>query len=551
MITNLLIKNYALIQHLEIEPSRHLNIITGETGAGKSIMMGALGLLLGKRADTKVLYDSSTKCVIEGTFDISNYSLKTYFDQKDIEYSNQAFIRREIYPSGKSRAFINDTPVNLETLKALSTRLIDVHSQHDTLLLGSQDYQLEVIDAFAQNSRIKSSFAKAYSLYKAKERAFNSIRKQASELKKEHDYNLFLFNEFEELSLQQGELSELEQENEVMSHAEEIKSKLSMANYALQDGEQTILDQLHELKNALASISEYADIYKSLSERMESCMIELKDLANEIDSESSSVEFDPQRALFVQERLGKIYHLQQKHQVDSEEELIAIHEELSDKILRIENLDEDIELAEKERTQAYEQLMLKGEKLSESRTKTFKKLSNGLVSILVDLGMENSRLVIDHKKVEPNTNGIDEINLLFSANKGVTPQELKNVASGGEFSRLMFAVKYILADKTALPTIVFDEIDTGISGEIALKMVKMMEEMASTEHQLLVITHLPQIASKGQKHYFVYKDHSSERTISKMKALNHEERVQEIAQMIGGAHPSISAYESAKELLAK
>ncbi|MCG8474274.1 MAG: DNA repair protein RecN [Cytophagales bacterium] len=548
MLSHLLIRNYALIQHLEINPSQKLNIITGETGAGKSIVLGALGLLLGKRADLKSLYDSSQKCVIEGTFDISAYRLQAFFDEHELDYADQTLVRREISPAGKSRAFVNDTPVNLETMRQLGGFLIDIHSQHDTMQLGSNLYQLELIDAFAENHSLRDQYQSAYFFYRKKKKAYEGLVKQAAALRKEADYNQFLYDELAKANLSEGEKERLEEELKVLENAEEIKSKLSLAGQLLSNPEQSVNDALHTVGTALSGLARLSSEYSEISERLQSCLIELRDLADEIDSKESLVEYNPQKTEECGERLSRIYQLEQKHQVGTVKELLQIQEELEQKVNQVMGLDDELDTAKREAQQAHVSLMEVAEKLSQTRSAVFDLFAQEIQALLADLGMENARLQIDLETIEPADTGIDEVRLMFSANKGMPLQELKAVASGGEFARLMFAVKYILADKTALPTIVFDEIDTGISGEIALKMVQMMERM-SRKHQLVVITHLPQIASKGERHYFVYKDHSADRTVSKMRPLSSRERVEELAKMIGGDLPAPSAYESAKDLL--
>ncbi len=548
MLQQLSISNYALIKELSISPDKGLNIITGETGAGKSIMLGALGLLLGKRADTKVLFDNSRKCVIEGTFDISDYRLKALFDEFDVDYDEECIVRREISSSGKSRAFVNDGVVNLDFLKQLGASLMDIHSQHDTLLLGSNAFQLNLIDAFAQNTELKDSYIQQYQTYQEKKDIHGKLVEESAELRKEADYNQFLFDELEKGAFQSGEQDELEADLSKLENAEEIKTRLNEALAIIDQADFNINSFVLDLKNALGQISSYSNSYDTLRDRVESTLIELKDITGELEQEEATVEYDPARTEEVQDRLSLLYKLQQKHQVSDIDGLLKIQEELSDKVLRVENLDDAIEAADKARIKALEKLNSLGDKLSATRKKIFKPFQIQIAELLAGLGMPNARLVIDHKSQEPGPNGKDHINLLFSANKGVDPQPLKTAASGGEFSRLMFAVKYILADKTALPTIVFDEIDAGISGEVAMQMAQMMTVMAEN-HQVMTITHLPQIAAKGSSHYFVFKDDAGNATASGIRKLNEEERLLEIAQMIGGKSPSDKTIESAKELL--
>jgi DNA repair protein RecN (Recombination protein N) len=548
MLQQLSISNYALIKELSISPDKGLNIITGETGAGKSIMLGGLGLLLGKRADTKVLFDSSRKCIIEGVFDISDYRLEPLFQEHDVDHDMECIVRREISSSGKSRAFVNDGVVNLDFLRQLGAALMDIHSQHDTLLLGSNTFQLNLVDAFAQNAALKEAYFLQYQDYQQQYDIYEQLVQESSELRKEADYNQFLFDELEKANFQSGEQEQMEADLSKLENAEEIKTRLNEALALTDQSELNINGFVLDLKNTLSQISSYGSSYEQLRERVESILIELKDITSELEQEESLVEYDPERTDEVQERLSLLYKLQQKHQVAEIDELLKIQESLSDKVLRVENLDDAIEAANKDMNRALEKLNKLGDQLSDSRKKIFKTFQTQTEDLLSGLGMPNAKLIIEHKTQEPGQNGKDHIDLLFSANKGVQPQPLKTAASGGEFSRLMFAVKYILADKTALPTIVFDEIDAGISGEVAIQMAQMMTVMAEN-HQVITITHLPQIAAKGQSHYFVYKDDDGESTASGIRKLNEEQRLLEIAQMIGGKSPSDKTIESAKELL--
>lgn len=548
MLRNLSIENYALIKQLEIEPSSTLNIITGETGAGKSIMLGAIGLLLGKRAESKVVFDESKKCVIEGIFDIKAYEMKPLFEELDLDYESECIIRREISSNGKSRAFINDTPTTLDALKAIGSRLMDVHSQHETLALGNNTYQLQIIDIIAGNKELLLQYKNAYADFKEKQRIHKDLIEEGSQISKESDYTQFLFDELDKAQLRSGEQEELEEELSKLEHAEEIKTKLNEALMMADRAEFNAASMLQELKSMLSSISNYGKSYEALRERLESLQIELKDIVGELEDEDGKIEVDPQRTVECQDRLGLIYKLQQKHQVSSIHELLTIYDELGNKVLKVSNLDEAIEEAAKAEAEAIKNARMLAEELSKSRTLVFESFCTSIKSLLVDLGMPNASLQVKRQEVELNQSGFDSIEILFSANKGIAPSPLKQAASGGEFSRLMFAIKYILADKTALPTIVFDEIDTGISGEIAIKMAQMMRKMAS-KHQVITITHLPQIAAKGQSHYFVFKDESEQTTSSQIKLLTEEERLREIAEMIGGKNPSSTAYESAKELI--
>ncbi|WP_323756287.1 DNA repair protein RecN [Roseivirga sp.] len=548
MLQRLSIENYALIQQLEINPDAQLNIITGETGAGKSIILGALGLLLGNRADTKSLLDQDKKCVIEGAFDISAYQLKNLFEENDMDYDPECIIRREISTSGKSRAFVNDGLTNLDFLKLLGKRLMDIHSQHDNLLLGANSYQLSLVDAFAQNKVLLQKYSNAFSDYREKHEILRQLKSESAELRKVADYHQFLFDELDKAQLQVDEQETLEAELNKLENAEEIKFKLNEALSALDQSEINANQMLQGAKTALGQINKFAKEYESLFERLNSSWIELKDIISELESEEEQVEYEPKRAEEVQERLSLIYKLQQKHQVSDIASLLSIYEELGNKVLRVGNLDEAIEAAEKEADKAFGLVETSGEALSLSRTTVFAGFEKQIGVLLDDLGMPHAKLAIQHETQTPSESGVNKINLLFSANKGIAPQPLKQVASGGEFSRLMFAVKYILADKTALPTIVFDEIDAGISGEISIQMAEMMNKMAQN-HQVITITHLPQIAARGKSHYYVYKDNAQDVTASNIRKLNHDERLSELAQMIGGKQFSESSLESARELM--
>ncbi|UII21431.1 DNA repair protein RecN [Fulvivirga ligni] len=548
MLKHLLIKNYALIQHLEISPSKNLNIITGETGAGKSIMLGAVGLLLGKRADTKSLLDENSKCVIEGQFDVSGYQLEKVFDEEDLDYESTSVFRREISPSGKSRAFINDTPVTLDVIKKIASRLMDVHSQHETLHLGQHNYQLAFVDAYAGTTTLRQTYRSKFSAYKNALKKLDALKKENAEVGKEADFNNFLLEELVKAKLKAGEQEELEASMEVMEHAEEIKTKLNESISALSDSEFAAISNLQQAKVLIGQLKKYSKNYDALSERLESTFIELQDIIGELEKEEGAVEFDPEQTQLTQERLSLIYQLQQKHQVDNVDELLKIQADLESKADRFNNLDEEIQEAEDQVNTLKEAAQKEAESLSSKRQKVFNNLEKELMQLLAQVGIPDASISITNETIALSDHGIDQINILFSANKGIAPQELSKSASGGEFSRLMFCVKYILADKISMPTIIFDEIDTGVSGEIALKLGNMMKKMAEN-HQVITISHLPQVAAKGNKHYFVYKDSSSDKAISKIKALEESERVEAIAKMIGGDKPSEIAFESAKELL--
>ncbi len=549
MLTNLLIKNYALIEQLMIKPHQSLNIITGETGAGKSILLGAIGMLMGKRADTKTLMHTDSKCVIEGAFLIWSYNLQDLFEKLDIDYEDETTIRREITPSGKSRAFINDTPVNLDVLREVGRHLIDIHSQHDNLLLGDNVFQLQMVDVCAENQGLLKDYQVKYQEYRKVKKQYDQLLTEYNTHKNELDYNKFLYDELAKAGLQSGEQEKLESELKLLESSEEVKLKLNEALGLLSRAEEAaIIDQLRTIANGLDSISELSTTFGDISERMNSALIEIQDLTGEIEREEEVVELNEERIEEVKERVSFIYQMQQKHHAGSVDELLEIQATLENKVNKVLNFDDEIQTLKNQLEAINEELMQLGESLSLTRQGVAPEIEEDIMRLLIDLGMPNATIKIEQNRTEPGSFGIDEINFLFSANKGVPPQEIAKVASGGEFSRLMLAIKYILATKTSLPTVIFDEIDTGISGEIALKMGKMFKEMAH-RHQIIAISHLHQIAAKGNHHYFVYKDHSAERSVSRIRQLNDDERIQEIAQMISGSAPSESAILSAKELL--
>ena len=549
MLKHLTIRNYALIKHLEMDPSANLNVITGETGAGKSIMLGAIGLLMGNRADTKVLWDENEKCITEGTFELNNQSLKSLFSQEDLDYDNITMVRREISPGGKSRAFVNDTPVTLEVMKRIGSQLMDIHSQHETLQLGQQTFQLKLIDAYASHSNLIDQYTSAFTAFLKARKAFESLSSEAEALRQEADYISFQLDELLKANLEETEQDSLESELKIMEHAGEIKSRFQQVMEVINNSEYGSLNSLREARNHLQIVSGYSPRYEDLHRRIESLMIELDDLANEIDREAQDVEFDPERAESLKERLSLLYRLLKKHRVQNVTELIGIQETLKQKNAVASNLDETLLETRKELDTAHEKVKSLGLALSESRKKVFKPLCTQIIKLLRELGMPNAIFEVDSARVEPSSTGLDRIEILFSANKGVIPRPLAQVASGGEFSRVMFCIKYVMAAKTAMPTLILDEIDNGISGEVAIKLGNLMKGM-SKNHQIISISHLPQIAAKGDAHYYVYKDNSAAKTISTIRLLADDDRVEEIAKMIGGSKPSKVALENAQELLA-
>jgi len=548
MLTHLTIKNYALIKHLQFEPSAQLNVITGETGAGKSIMLGAIGLLLGNRADSKTLWDENEKCVTEGVFDIAAYDLKDFFESENLDYESQTVIRREISPAGKSRAFINDTPVTLDVMRKIGSQLMDIHSQHETLELGNKSFQLNLIDSYASNSELKSTYTQAWKKFTEAEKKFNALKEESIALKKESDFVSFQLNELVHADLKEGETEQLESELKIQEHAEEIKTQFNLIIEQLDKSDSAVNSTLLAVKTQLQSIASYSTEYENLLKRLESTRIELIDILAEVENSEEKIEYDPQRAVEVKERLGLIYQLQQKHRLQNVSQLIELQNSLQLKADKTNNLDDLLIEANTGLVKAEKDLTVTANNLSKSRQKTFAPLAKQLISLLKELGIPDAALTVEHTSIAPTPRGSDSIEILFSANKGIVPQPLAQVASGGEFSRVMFSVKYIMAEKAALPTLILDEIDSGVSGEIAIRLGDRMKEMAK-RHQIISISHLPQIAAKADAHFFVYKDNSAKRTITSMKKLADTDRVSEIAQMIGGAKPSALALENAREML--
>lgn len=548
MLSRLSISNYALIKSLEMHPHESMSIITGETGAGKSIMLGAVGLLLGNRADTKVLYDVEKKCIIEGEFSIKDYNLTGLFNKYDLDFETETLIRREITPNGKSRAFVNDTPVTLDILKDLGSRLMDVHSQNQTLLLGSTNYQLSLIDIYANTADLLKAYQANYQAYKTSKELLTELLNNAERISQESNYNDFLLKELVAANLSEDEQESLEEELKLLEHAEEIKGNLNNILSILDKNEQTATHMMQEAKNLIDQISSYAESLKGIGQRLHESYIELIDLVREIESQEQMVEVDFERTEEVRDRISLIYHLQNKHHVADIKGLLEVQEKLEKETFLASHLEEQIAAANDQLSADEAKLRESAQKLSDQRKAIFTPFEEEITELLQQLGMPDGKLQIDWQEQNPSVNGTDEIAINFSANKGVLPAPLNKVASGGEFSRLMFCFKYVIADKTSLPTMVFDEIDSGISGEIALQMGKMMQKMAQN-HQVITISHLPQIAAKGKSHYFVFKEVDSNRSMSMIRKLSEEERIKEIAKMIGGNSPSEHAFESAKELI--
>jgi len=549
MLTSLFIKNYALINHLQVNFSNGLTIITGETGAGKSILLGGLSLILGKRADVSHINDASKKCIIEATFDIANYNLKAMFNAEDLDYESETIIRREILPSGKSRAFVNDSPVNLNTLTILGKHLIDIHSQHQTLELTNNDFQFQIIDALANNQSSLREYKQKLKEYKETKVKLEKLNNIKAEAIKEHDYNTFLLKELEEANLVIGELESLEIEYETLSNVEEIKEGLTLSNQLLSDEQVGVLTTLTTLKSSLYTLSELSGVYKELYNRINSTLIELDDLFSDLESAQEKLEVNPNRLEQVNTKLQAIHNLILKHSVADIDELINIQITLSNKVALSENIDEDIELKLKELNTIKKELDNSSKIIHDQREKAIPQLVFQLENILADLGMENSKFDISVKlENEYLSNGKDSLLFLFMANKGGEFKPLKKAVSGGELSRIMLAIKSILSKYIQLPSIMFDEIDSGISGEISNKMATIMLQMSKTL-QVFTITHIPQIAAKGDSHFKVYKEDINNKTTTHLQKLNNDERIVEIAQMLGGEKMSVSAIAHAKQLL--
>ncbi|AKA36576.1 DNA repair protein RecN [Flagellimonas lutaonensis] len=549
MLTNLSIRNYALIDDLNVSFPEGFVTITGETGAGKSILLGALSLVLGKRADLASLRNEEEKCIIEAEFSIGNYGLKPFFEENDLDYEQQTILRREILPSGKSRAFINDSPVTLDILSRLGDSLVDVHSQHQTLRLTENEFQLKVIDALAENQKLLGQYRETLSAYNSAKKEWQSLLDFQSQAAKEQDYNSFLLQELQSVPLKEGVQSELEEEYGQLSNVETILESLSQGNQLLNDEQIGVLGQLAELKRMVQNISDYGPSFEALHERIQSVFIELDDISVELDALQGRVEANPERLQEVNTQLQLLYDLQKKHQVASVEELISIREDLSTKVGKVANLEAEIADAEQRVASKETELTALAESLRKNRNAVIPKLKNMLQKKLHVLGMPSATFKIELELAPAfRSNGKDELVFLFSANKGSAHGELKKVASGGELSRIMLTIKSILAEYEHLPTMIFDEIDTGVSGEISNAMADIMSGM-SKSMQVFSITHLPQVASKGQTQFKVYKQEVGGATTTHIKQLTESERVVELAEMLGGKSISDSALAHAKQLL--
>jgi DNA repair protein RecN (Recombination protein N) len=550
MLQKLTINNYALIDNLEIGFDSGLNILTGETGAGKSIILGALSLILGQRAESRYFFNQQKKCVIEGQFRIADFHLKAFFEDNDLDYEVETVLRREITIDGKSRAFVNDTPVNLTTLKQLGEKLIDIHSQLATLEINDPEFQLLVVDGVAKHPALLNDYQAKFKLYKKETARLKQLTEESEKAKADLDYYQFQFDELEKAALAADEQELLEQELYTLNNAEEIKRNLLGAAYLLQDSEAAALIQLKEAGQQLSTLEKFNPFIEELNERLKSTIIELKDIAAEIEGIEQKTHTNELRAEEVNTRLSLIYNLQKKHRVSTNAELLQLQDELSEKIQQALFSDDAIEALQKELDAIKHELEQLAAELSANRLKAIPAIEAEVINALAEMGMTSSVLKIERNPtIEFTKNGMDTARFLFSANKGHALGEMSKVASGGELSRVMLSIKSLIAQYTALPTIIFDEIDTGVSGEVANKVGQIMERLANNL-QVITITHLPQIAGKGQSHYFVYKDDDAATTYTRIKKLNNEERVLEIAKMLSGDKPGESALQNARELLA-
>ncbi|MCD4695877.1 MAG: DNA repair protein RecN [Bacteroidales bacterium] len=549
MLTHLTVKNFALIRNLDISFNKNLSVITGETGAGKSILIGAMDLILGKRADTKVLMDKSAKCVVEGTFFIKAYNLQRFFVLNDLDFDNITIIRREITPQGKSRAFINDTPVNLSVLKELSYKLIDLHSQDQHLSLNDNDFQHLVVDSYAgilsEIGKYNSNYQSLLTIRKELEKLLNDEKQSNAE----KDYLEFIYNELEEANLQSGEQENLENELKILNHTEEIKSVLNEIAQGLENENTGVVSTLTSLRNNLSKIASYSDDLNELSLRFESTSIELNDLLSEAEIINHRIEHKPQKISEINDRLNLIYSLQAKHRVNTIDELNFVKKNTHGKLDKIQSLNTSIEKKSLEITTIKKEVARQAQDISAKRQSVFSSLQKNIELSLLSLGMPNSKFKVSNTKLpEPGPKGIDAIQFLFNANMGGELQNISRVASGGEKSRLMLAVKSLLSQKKLLPTIVFDEVDAGISGRVADKVGSILQELSLTM-QVIAITHLPQIAGKGNNHLLVYKESDKNSTQTQIKILDHEERIIEIAKLLSGSKVTNASMESAKHLL--
>ncbi|HNX05947.1 MAG TPA: DNA repair protein RecN [Bacteroidales bacterium] len=549
MLAHLSIQNYALIDVIEIDFYAGYTAITGETGAGKSIILDALSLILGQRADIQALPDTNRKCIIEGTFHIKNYGLQHFFEAYNLDYDDTLILRREINPEGKSRAFVNDTPVSLAQMKELGERLVDLHSQHQTRLINDERFQMLAIDSYANISGQVKVHAGLFAHYRDMKKELQRLIDHEKQAKADADYYNFLFNELENALLKENEQQPLEQELEKLNHVEQIKSTVSKAVYSLSNSENSINQQLNSVYNLLIQVAKFDSSLEENIRRLQSACIELKDISSEMEQIEEKIQYSPERFELVSQRLNEIYRLQQKHHVNTIDELLAIKHELDQKLQNISSLEKNISKMESLISQCEKDLMVSAQKISMARKKVFKEIEQKVVEIIQQLGMPNARVAIAHQLLPAvSEDGLDEIKFTFSANKGSELKEISRIASGGELSRLMLALKSIISRKKLLPTIIFDEIDSGVSGEVASKTGAIMKEL-SKDMQVISITHLPQIAGKSDFHYLVYKKEEKNTTFTRLKLLQPDERVEVLAEMLSGSNVSEAARKTARQLL--
>ena len=550
MLRSLYIQNYALIEKLDIRFDSGFSVITGETGAGKSIILGAIGLLLGQRADVKSIRKGATKCVIEAHFDVSAYGMKPFFEANELEYEDECILRRELYASGKSRAFINDTPASLAQMKELGELLIDVHSQHQNLLLNKEGFQLNVLDLLAHDEAELAAYQKLYNDWRQARQDLEALVARAEQSRADEDYIRFQLEQLEEANLTDGEQEELEQEAEMLTHAEDIKAGLYRAGQALNADEGGVLEALKDCQNTMMGLRSVFAPAGELADRLDSVYIELKDISQEVADKEEEVEFNPARLDEVNARLNLIYSLQQKHRVDTVKALLSLQESYALQLSAITSSDEDIARLEAQVKELFSQVTAQAQVLTEARTRAALEVERQMAARLVPLGMPNVRFQVEMGvRKEPGGHGADTVNFLFSANKNGVLQNISSVASGGEIARVMLSVKAMIAGAVKLPTIVFDEIDTGVSGEIADRMADIMQEMGDNDRQVISITHLPQIAARGRAHYKVYKEDNEVETNSHIRRLTDDERVEELAHMLSGATLTEAALNNARALL--
>ncbi len=550
MLKHLYIKNFTLIDQLDIAFHSGFSVITGETGAGKSIILGAIGLLLGNRADSKQIKQGEKKCTIEAHFDLSHYGFESFFEDNDIDFEPEdTIIRRELTASGKSRAFINDTPVSLQMMRILGEQLIDIHSQHQNLLLQKDDFQLNVVDIIAQDSTALSAYHSSYQHYKESLQRLSDLKEQIAKAQENEEFMRFQFNELESAGLVEGRQKELEQESETLSHSEDIKTAYYEADHLLNDDDNGIIYKLGESLDSLSNIENVYSKAKDVVQRLSSVHIELKDIASEVGSEVENIEFDPSRLDSINQQLDQLNTLEQKYHVSTEEELIEIRDNIAEQLQSIDNSDEELESLAKKVDEELKLCTEKAAKLTELRLKAGKIVEKEMSQRLIPLGIPNVRFKVDITSKPLSLDGADKVQFLFSANTSTAMEPVAQVASGGEIARVMLSLKAMISGAVKLPTIIFDEIDTGVSGKIAQKMALIMQEIGNNNRQVISITHLPQIAALGSSHYKVEKEETAEGTRSHMRELNQEERVSEIAQMLSGADISDAALQNARELL--